>query len=314
MVRLSFLILTLTTISGVLWAGVLWAQYENVQDHPALTRYAGSRVAHYEVRQFDEYYILLGPIRGSSDKDIERANSKKLEGKVTKFLYVAPKDRSALEVYKNYERALKQAGYRLLFQGKGREEIYGVYVFLEKKNRDRLGGWEDPDKGWYYVSAASPDEKTFISIFVLSSGQGPRAAVSIIEPKEIEIGLVRAETMEEGIKKTGKVVLYHIYFDFNKADLKPESQPTLVEIAKLLKNNLTWKLYVVGHTDNIGTLEYNLDLSRRRAEAVVRELVEKYGISRDRLSPYGVGPLCPVASNSTEEGRSKNRRVELVQQ
>jgi len=309
MVRLRFLILTLTTISGV-----LWAQYENVQDHPALTRYPGSRVAHYEAQQFDEYYILLGPIRGSSDKDIERANSKKLEGKVTKFLYVAPKGKSALEVYKNYEQALQQAGYRLLFQGKGKEEIYGVYAFLEKKNRDYLGGWEDPDKGWYYVSAASPDEKTFISIFVLSSGDGPRAAVSIIEPKEMEIGLVRAETMEESIKKTGKVVLYSIYFDFNKADLKPESQPTLEEIAKLLKNNPTWKLYVVGHTDNIGTLEYNLDLSRRRAEAVVRELVEKYGISRDKLSPYGVGPLCPVASNSTEEGRSKNRRVELVQQ
>ena len=269
---------------------------------------------HYEVREFDEYYILLGPIKGSSDKDIESAKSKKLEGKVTKFLYEGPRDRSSFEVFKNYETALKNAGYKILFQGRGREEIYGIYVFLERKNKDFLGGWEDPDKGWYYLSASSPDEKLYISIFVLTSYRGPRAAVSIVEPKGMEVGLVTAEMMEESIQRTGKVALYTIYFDFDKADLKPESKPTIEEIAKLLKKNPKLRLYVVGHTDNVGSFDYNMNLSQRRADAVVKELVEKYGISRERLKPYGVGPLCPVSSNLTEEGRSKNRRVELVEQ
>ena len=290
------------------------AQYEKVKDHPALTRYKGSHVRHYDVKQFDEYYILLGPIRGSTDKDIESAKSKRLEGKVTRFVYEGPKERSSFEVYKNYEIALKNAGYKFLFQGKGKE-IYGVYQFLEKKNKDHLGGWDEPDKGWYYLSASSPDEKIYISIYVWSlSSCGPRAAVSIIEPKEVEVGLVTAETMEETLKITGKVAIYTIYFDFDKADLKAESKPTIEEIAKLLKKNRGLKLYVVGHTDNVGTFDYNMDLSRRRAEAVVKELVEKYGISKDRLKPYGVGPLCPVSSNLSEEGRTKNRRVELVQQ
>uniref|UniRef100_A0A7C2P3T0 OmpA-like domain-containing protein n=1 Tax=candidate division WOR-3 bacterium TaxID=2052148 RepID=A0A7C2P3T0_UNCW3 len=291
-----------------------FAQYENVKDHPALSRYRGSQIVHYDFKQFDEYYILLGPIRGSSDKDIEGAECKRLEGKVTRFLYEGPKDRSSFEVFKNYEIALKNAGYKILFQGKGREEIYGVYVFLEKKNKDHLGGWGDPDKGWYYLSASSPDEKIYISIFVLTSSNGPRAAVSIIEPKEMEVGLVTAEMMEESIKRTGKVALYTIYFDFDKADLKPESKPTIGEIAKLLKRNPKLKLYIVGHTDNVGSFDYNMDLSQRRAEAVVKELVEEHGISKDRLKPYGVGPLCPISSNLSEEGRSKNRRVELVEQ
>ena len=291
-----------------------FSQYENIKDHPALSRYRGSQVVFYDTKQFDEYHILLGPIRGSSDKDIESVKSKRLEGKITRFVYEGPKDRSSFEVFKNYETALKNAGYKILFQGKGRD-IYGVYQFLEKKNKDYLGGWDDPDKGWYYLSASSSDEKVYISIYVwLLSSHGPRAAISIIELKEIETGLVTAEMMEESIKRTGKVALYTIYFDFDKADLKPESKPTIEEISKLLKRNLKLKLYIVGHTDNVGSFDYNMNLSQRRAEAVVKELVEKYGISKDRLKPYGVGPLCPISSNSTEEGRSKNRRVELVQQ
>ena len=291
----------------------VFSQYENVKDHPALSRYKGSQVVYYDVKQFDEYYILLGPIKSSSDKDIESAKSKKLEGKITRFVYEGPKDRSSFEVFKNYEIALRNAGYKILFQGKGRE-IYGVYKFLEKKNRDFLGGWDEPNKGWYYLSASSPDEKIYISIYVWLLFSKPRAVVSIIELKEMEVGYVTAEMMEESIKKIGKVTLYTIYFDFDKANLKLESKPTIEEIAKLLKKNPKLKFYVVGHTDNIGSFEYNMNLSQRRAEAVVKELIEKYGISKDRLIPYGVGPLCPVSTNLTEEGRSKNRRVELVLQ
>ncbi len=120
--------------------------------------------------------------------------------------------------------------------------------------------------------------------------------------------------MAEGINTTGHVALYGIYFDFNKADVKPESEPALKEITKLLQQDPKLKLYVVGHTDNVGGLDYNMKLSQQRAEAVVKELVSKYKVAGDRLKSGGVGPLAPVASNDTEDGKSKNRRVELVKQ
>ncbi len=122
------------------------------------------------------------------------------------------------------------------------------------------------------------------------------------------------KSMAEGIHTTGHVALYGILFDFNKADVKPESEPALTEITKLLKQDPRLKLFVVGHTDNVGGTDYNMKLSQQRAEAVVRELVTRYRIAPERLRAFGVGPLAPVASNDTEDGRAKNRRVELVKQ
>ncbi len=122
----------------------------------------------------------------------------------------------------------------------------------------------------------------------------------------------RVGTGAKDLARTGHVAVYGIYFDFGKADVKSESEPMLKEIAKLLQQDPRLKLHVVGHTDSVGELAYNLDLSRRRAQAVVQVLATKHGIAPGRLRGDGVGPLAPVASNDTEEGRAKNRRVELV--
>ena len=91
-----------------------------------------------------------------------------------------------------------------------------------------------------------------------------------------------------------------------------ESKPALDEIANLLKSRPDLKLFVVGHTDLTGNLQRNVRLSQGRAESVVNALVEDYGIARERLEPHGVGPLSPVAENTSEPGRARNRRVELV--
>ena len=85
------------------------------------------------------------------------------------------------------------------------------------------------------------------------------------------------------------------------------------EIAKLLKANQALKLYVVGHTDITADLATNVKLSQARAQSVVNALVSQHGLAAARLIPYGAGPYAPVASNRTEEGRAKNRRVELVE-
>jgi outer membrane protein OmpA-like peptidoglycan-associated protein len=108
--------------------------------------------------------------------------------------------------------------------------------------------------------------------------------------------------------------VYGIYFDTGKSSLKPESEQAIGEVAKLMKNEAALKLYVVGHTDNVGGLEPNMKLSQDRADAVVQALVRNNGIPAARLKAFGAGPYAPVASNDTEDGKAKNRRVELVKQ
>ncbi|MCX7952887.1 MAG: OmpA family protein, partial [Deltaproteobacteria bacterium] len=136
--------------------------------------------------------------------------------------------------------------------------------------------------------------------------------VDIVESKKMDEGLVTIDEarLKSALEKEGKVVIYGIHFDFDSSRIKPESNPQLDEIAKALAADQ--KVYlVVGHTDNQGQLDYNQRLSEARANAVVEALVQR-GIQRDRLIPVGVGMSVPVATNETEEGRAKNRRVELV--
>ena len=124
--------------------------------------------------------------------------------------------------------------------------------------------------------------------------------------------VVTAEQIRRALSDTGKVVFYGIYFDFDKATIKPESKPTLEEMAKFLKANSVIKVYIVGHTDMKGGHDYNLKLSRERAAAVVQALVSQHGIAKDRLASDGVGPLAPVAANDSDVNRARNRRVEMV--
>jgi outer membrane protein OmpA-like peptidoglycan-associated protein len=124
--------------------------------------------------------------------------------------------------------------------------------------------------------------------------------------------IVDAGAMAKSLDSSGHVALYGIYFDFNKADVKPESNATLQEIAKMLKQAPARRLLVVGHTDNVGSFSFNMDLSQRRAAAVVAALTNQFGIGKDRLTPVGVSFASPVAPNTDENGRAKNRRVELV--
>ncbi|HXY40029.1 MAG TPA: OmpA family protein [Vicinamibacteria bacterium] len=123
-----------------------------------------------------------------------------------------------------------------------------------------------------------------------------------------------ATALGSDIKSTGHVAVYGITFDTNKAEVKPKSKPTLDQIAALLKQDPALKLKVVGHTDMTGLFDANLKLSQARAESVVQVLVAQHGVAASRLRGYGVGPLAPVARNDTDEGRAKNRRVELVKE
>jgi OmpA-OmpF porin, OOP family len=135
------------------------------------------------------------------------------------------------------------------------------------------------------------------------------------QPRPMERRVVTVGAAEIGTKiaSEGKALFYGVLFDFDKAEIKPDSEPQLAEMAKFLQANPQTRMFVVGHTDNKGTLDYNLDLSSRRADAVVRALAADHAIDPERLVPHGLGPLAPVATNRTEDGRAKNRRVELVE-
>ncbi len=144
----------------------------------------------------------------------------------------------------------------------------------------------------------------------------PNVELYVIEMKPMEGNLITvdAASLANDITRTGHASVYGILFDTGKADIKPESDATLKEIAKLLQASPTLRLYVVGHTDNQGALDMNMDLSKRRADGVLAALTAKYGVPAARLRAFGNGPYSPVASNDSEEGRAKNRRVELVKQ
>lgn len=137
----------------------------------------------------------------------------------------------------------------------------------------------------------------------------------IVEKKVMQQEVVgNADALLNGLRTTGHAAVYGICFDTGKSEMKPESDPALVEIAKLLKGDAGLNVYVVGHTDNVGGLEANMKLSQGRAEAIMHALERNHGVAASRLKAYGVGPCAPVATNDTEEGRARNRRVELVKQ
>lgn len=292
-------------------------------DHPMVSRYEGSSIVDYDFREFDEYEILLGKTtRDPEDPgSVVVEASENLEGRVTRISYYLPEDRSTLEVFRNYEDALVAAGFDILFTCAN--EDCGGRDFNHKVV-EYSGGFGDNYYDQRYLAAklARDEGDVYVSLYTVKNTTGGGkdknhiyTQVDVIEiaPMQEAMVTVNAEAMKEEIFEKGSVSIYGILFDYDKADIKPESAATIKEIAALLENNPELKLFIVGHTDNDGSLDYNTDLSQRRAESVVSVLVTEYGIDSSRVTPKGLAFLAPVASNSTEEGRAKNRRVELVE-
>ncbi len=135
-----------------------------------------------------------------------------------------------------------------------------------------------------------------------------------VAPGTSRVAPTQALNLEQQLAKTGKAEVHDIYFSFDSADIRPESEASLKEIADVLAKHPDWKLNVAGHTDNIGTAAFNLGLSQHRAAAVKAALVTRYRIDGNRLSTAGYGDTRPQDTNSTLEGRARNRRVELTRQ
>ena len=319
------------------------------KDHPMVSRYAGSIIIGYDFRKFDEFVIPLGVLRrtagGGTRVTLEPAKSQKVEGRATRILYVGPQERSPLEIVRNYELELRKSGFETLYtcawtqcgEQDGWFARFYLYPLGKQLSQTPPRGTgmpagqvseyalSEPVKQRYLAAKRSrPEGDVYVSVYVATSRWNfhkdthdhPVILLDVTDAVPIETGMVTidAATMAKDISSTGHVALYGIYFDTDEADPKPESQPTLQEIAKLLKQDAAMKLYIVGHTDSVGAFDYNIGLSERRAAAVVKEPTAKHGIAAARLKAAGVGMLSPVAPNDGEEGRAKNRRVELVKQ
>jgi OOP family OmpA-OmpF porin len=314
------MILTATILlSG--FAGITTAHAADIkgsEDHPLISRYEGSDILRYKADKFNEYPLFIDKISTSTGIEGHPDSVMWLEGQVTKLLYLNPSERSSLEVFRNYEAGLKDSGFEVLFSCKS--SSCGGHYF--KRAMDGYI-WLTSDDQRYLAAKLSRDEgDVYVSLYVTPSGSGggpERGRVltqlHIIEmaPMQNNMVTVDADGMAKGIGEDGKIALYGILFDTDKATIKPESASTLEQISALMKSQPDMGIIIVGHTDNQGSLDYNKDLSSRRAQSVEAALINDYGISKDRLSAWGVGYLSPVASNRNEAGRAKNRRVELVE-
>jgi outer membrane protein OmpA-like peptidoglycan-associated protein len=256
--------------------------------NPVFDRFAGEVMGNCERARFRE--LELYQWRTPNDPK-SGAALLKVEGEYWYYFNDIARDAKGLfpgrlEVVRNFENAVRQAKGDILST-----DSSAVYYRIRKGNDEFLG---------QAGCGRGGDDCSAVMHKIIRVAAMTQSVV------------VSAEQIAKAMGVEGKVVFYGIYFDTDKATLKAESAPTLAEMAKWLKANATAKVFIVGHTDMQGPIERNRTLSRDRAAAVIAALVKEHGIAADRLTPDGVGPLAPAASNADEAGRAKNRRVEMV--
>ena len=273
----ALLLLSVLQLSFVAVALAEQTDQTGCKDHPLVTRMPTYWIRNCQHIDFDSHEFLAPGNKSMT-----------VEGEYWRLDYypqaTATTKPSALQVLRNYQNAIQGLGGTVLAADKVRETL--------KLTKD--------------------GHETWIQVWTSFTGS---YRIEIVQKKAMAQDVTAdATALATGLKATGHIAVEGIFFDTGKAELKPESQAAIGEIAKLLKADPALKLYVVGHTDNVGLLDANLKLSQARADAVVQALVTTHAIPAARLRAFGHGPTTPVSSNATEAGRALNRRVELVQQ
>jgi outer membrane protein OmpA-like peptidoglycan-associated protein len=309
--------ITTGIVASVLLAAVAVgaARAQESADHPLVGRYEGSEIEAHVTRAFDEYVLPVGALQ-----DGEFAETLRVEGEVTWIGYRVPDGRSTLEVFRNYQEHLSGRGFEELFVCESIDACgywFADRVFDTDPERYLHAADTGADEGVRYLAArrSGAGGEAYAQIVVYDDGNDVWTRVRVIEPeaRETDMIVVEADEMAQAVSAEGRVVLQGVHFETDEATIRPESEPQLEALAEFLSDHPDTDVFVVGHTDTQGTLEHNLELSQRRAAAVVEALTSEYDVSPDRLEPRGVGPLAPAATNRTEEGRAMNRRVVLVE-
>ncbi|MGL4438531.1 MAG: DUF4892 domain-containing protein [Bosea sp. (in: a-proteobacteria)] len=317
LIRLLVAVMTLLHMSSAAYAQVPRPEPTGSKDHPLVGRYEGSRIHAYQQVAFEEARVVIGPVVTRNvlgDQNVLQA-----AGRQTTIVYRTSADRSPLEVLRNYQQTLA---------GRGFEQLFECY---RDTCGDRTGGslrsavidgrplamamTASSETGRYTALRLKRAEgDVLVAIYVQQAMQIIQTRLEVIEVRGMEADRIRvlgASELKSALDATGKVALYGIYFDVDKAEVKPESAPQIEAIVAFLRVNPALSVVVAGHTDNQGAFDYNVALSQRRAQAVTRALAGQ-GIAASRLTAFGAGMSSPVASNDTPEGQGRNRRVEIV--
>jgi outer membrane protein OmpA-like peptidoglycan-associated protein len=244
---------------------------EGCKDSALITRMPGSTIHSCDNKEFEQAEMPTG-------KDADgNVVSKTFEGEYHYWDYGTREGVSEIQVFRNFETALKQASFNIVFtQSPGT-------ITAQKGNT------------WFLLD----NKGTFYYQTILTVKQMAQEVTA------------DASSIADELTKSGHIALYGIHFETGKATILPDSESLLNEIAKMLQQNPAVKLSVEGHTDNVGAAASNQTLSEKRAQAVVGWLAA-HGVDSARLKAKGWGQTKPVAENGAEAGRSKNRRVELV--
>jgi OmpA-OmpF porin, OOP family len=262
------------------------ADHPGFKDPATFTRIPGyflAAASSFVEKQFEAYLFHV--------TDGKKEARQSIEGHYYQYYYYFDRSRgpvpSALQVIRNYQAAAARIGGKVLHEQVRPGSALRTTLLLARGGRET---WAE-----------------------VQSGDGSSYYLRIVERQAMEQQVsASADALQQGLAQTGHVEVPGILFDFGKAEVKPESEPALAEVAKVLAASPALELWVVGHTDYVGGAEANVTLSRARAAAVVQALVARHRVDAGRLAPFGAGPYAPVASNVGEEGRARNRRVELV--
>ena len=294
-------------------------------DHPMVGRYDGAVQRLRQQRDYAEMRIVTGPVLGAhrtpGGPRATEANSTAVAGRALRLRYDGPDGRSPLELVRNWQQRMERDGFRTVFACEARgcggtgADLWFAVTEAQPINANIPSNWDG--QAYAALRLERPQGDVWVSILSVQGGANrpPVTLIDVVETRPMEadrIVFVDAAAMERSIATTGRVALYGIRFDTDRADPRPESRATIEEIAKYLRANPSVNVIVTGHTDNQGGFDHNVDLSRRRAAAVVQALTRDFGIAAGRLTPFGAGMASPIAANDNDQGRAQNRRVEIV--
>ncbi len=302
------------------------ADIENGKDYPLISRFEDSVIEFYKVTQWGTYMLPV-----SDEGTIDWAGPMALSGKVIRIQYSASADNNSEFILHNYKTAFEQAGFEVLIAIADKElgvsdrphtwfdKYYASGGYYGGLNNEKFGMSIHPpmwNNNHCFIAARGRNQEKdiYAAVYAIVDEDYTLIIQDIIEVESAQAGLVSVDSITDNISADGHVAIYDIRFAPDKADLLPESSEALTNIAEFLNANPDRKFFVVGHAAGTGVFLVEMSLSMDRAQAVVEELVANYGVDEDQLFSWGVGALCPVASNKTEEGRALNRRVELVEQ
>jgi OmpA-OmpF porin, OOP family len=281
------------------------------RDHPAIDRYPGAVIENYDFKEYEVGQLVLSKPY-VKDNAVTADKVLAVEGAVTYIHYELPPQVSTLQVFRNYQSVLRRGGFQQLYacERPCLNEGLSAWRQILKANGDHyLNGFEDVQ----YLSAKRGN--THVSLLVNKMSAKTHSWLFVIDKAALDENLMTVmgdSPIARALASEGRVDIYGFYFDTGKSKLKPDSAPTLRELAQVLTDNPALQIDVVGHTDNVGQLAANQNLSEARAQAVVGALMAEHSIDATRMAASGRGQDQPVQTNDTPDGRAKNRRVEII--